>query len=105
MVGVVVEQRALRDGQADGAFHVAGNEIVAALELVVKAFEHAPGPFHSVARARDGDVIAALLGHNAEPALDQRQVLAVLAEQQGREPIVVEREHDLGRGIVAGGRR
>ena len=42
------------------------------------------------------DVIAALLGDHAEPALDQREVLAVLAEQHRGEPVVVEGEHDLG---------
>jgi hypothetical protein len=49
-------------------------------------------------------VVAALLGDDAQPALDQRQVLAVLAEQQRGEPVVVEGEHDLGCGIVAGRR-
>ena len=42
-------------------------------------------------------MIAALLGDHAEPALDQGEVLAVLAEQRRGEPVVVERDHDLGR--------
>jgi hypothetical protein len=45
-------------------------------------------------------MIAALLGDDAEPPLDQRQVLAVLAEQERGEPIVVEGERNLRRGIV-----
>ena len=79
---VVVEQRALRDRQPDRTFDVAGNELVAALEPFVEPFEHAARLLHAVARARDGDVIAALLRDHAEPALDQCQVLSVLAEQQ-----------------------
>ena len=46
-------------------------------------------------------MVAALLGDHAEPALDQREVLPVLAEQQRGEPVVVEGEHELGRGILA----
>ena len=40
-------------------------------------------------------MVAALLGDDTEPALDQREVLAVLAEQHEGEPVVVEGEHDL----------
>ena len=76
------------------------HQFVAALELLVEAFEHAARLLAGVARARERDVIAALLGHDAEPALDQGEVLAVLAEQQRGEAIVVEGEHDLGRGFV-----
>ena len=46
-------------------------------------------------------MIAALLGDDAEPALDQGEVLAVLAEQQRGQPVIVEREHDLGCSAVA----
>ena len=67
------------------------------LMLLVEAFEHAAGLLDGVARAVERDVIAALLGDDAEPALDQRQVLAVLAEQHGGVAVVVEGEHDLGR--------
>ncbi len=42
-------------------------------------------------------MIAALVGGHAEPAFDQGEVLAVLAKKARRQPIVVEREHDLGR--------
>ena len=47
-------------------------------------------------------MIAALFGDDAQPTLDQGQVLPVLAEQQGGEPVIVEGEHDLRCGIVAG---
>ena len=94
---VEVEQRALRDGQADRAVDVAGGEVVAALELLVEAFEHAARLLAGVARALDGDVIAARVGDDAEPPLDQREILVVLAEQRRGEPVVVEGEHDLGR--------
>ena len=100
---IEVEQRALRDGEADRAFDVAGGEIVAALELLVEAFQHAPRLLDGVARAVERDVIAALLGDDAEPPLDQREVLAVLAEQHRGEAVVVEGEHDLGRSAFGGG--
>src|SRR5262249_30234362 len=45
---VVVEQRALRDRQADRPFDVAGNQLVAALELLVEPFEHPPRSLHPV---------------------------------------------------------
>ena len=99
---VVVEQRALRDRLADGAFDVALAELVAALDLLVEAFQHAAGLLAGAARAFDGDVIAALLGHHAEAALDQREVLSVLAEQHGGEPVVLEGEHDLRGGSFLG---
>ena len=52
------------------------------------------------------DLIAARVRDHAETALDQREVLPVLAEQRRGAAIVVEGEHDLGgRGVVrlAGG--
>ena len=77
---------------------------MAALDLFVKALEHAARLLAGAARAFDGDVIAALLGDHAEPTLDQREVLPVLAEQDGSEPVVLEGEHGLrGRGFLRRG--
>ena len=73
------------------------------LMLLVEAFQHAAGLLDRVARAFERDMIAALLGDHAEPALDQRQVLAVLAEQHRGVAVVVEGEHDLGRRRLRGG--
>ncbi len=95
---IEIEQRALRDRLPDGAFDVAGRQILAALDLFVETFEHAAGLFAGVARAFDVDVIAALVGHDAKPAFDQSEVLAVLAEQHRSQPVVLESEHDLCRG-------
>src|SRR6185437_12026715 len=67
---VVVEQRALRDRLADGAFDVALRKIVAALDLLVQALEHAARLLAGAARTVDGDVVAALFGDHAKPALD-----------------------------------
>ena len=78
---VIVEQRALRDGLTDGAFDVALAQIVAALELFVETFQDAARLLAGATRALDGDMIAALFRDHAEPALDQREVLSVLAEQ------------------------
>src|SRR5262249_2747858 len=58
---VIAEQRPLRDRQADRPFDVAGAQLVAALELLVESLEDPPRTLHAVARARQGDVIAALL--------------------------------------------
>ena len=92
----------MRDRLPDRALDVALAEFVAALDLLVKAFEHAARLLAGAARAVDGDVIAALLGDDAEAALDQREVLAVLAEQNGGEPVVLEGEHDLRGGSFLG---
>ena len=45
------------------------------------------------------DLIAARIGDDGEPALDQSEVLAVLAEQRGGEAVVVEGQHDLRRVV------
>ena len=95
----------MRDGLPDGALDVALDQLVAALDVLVETFQHAARLLAAVARAVDGDLIAALLGDHAEPALDQREVLAVLAEQHGGEPVVVEGEHDLGGIVRRGGGR
>src|SRR4051812_50075047 len=74
---------------------------MSALDLLVQAFEHAPRALDSIARARDGDLIAARVRDYAETALDQREVLAVLSEQHRRAAIVVKGEYGLGgRGVV-----
>src|SRR5271165_1093659 len=91
---LVVEQRALRYGKADRSLDIAGDKLVAMLEPVIQAFEHAPRLFHAVARSRDADVVAPLVGNYLQPALDQGEVLAVLAEQRGGQSVVVECEHE-----------
>jgi hypothetical protein len=50
-------------------------------------------------------LIAALLGDHAKPALDQREILSVLAEQQRCQPIVIVAESDVRRGILSDGIR
>ena len=52
-----------------------------------------------VARAFDGDVIAARIRDHAEPPFDQREILPILAEQRRDQPVVVEGEHDLRRCV------
>jgi len=103
-VGIEIEQRALRDRQPDGALDVAGHELIAALELLIKTLEHAARLFAGVASALDGGVVAARVRGDPEPPLDQGQVLSVLSEQRRRQAVVVEIQHDLGRGVAAGGR-
>src|SRR5215210_7368164 len=77
---VVVEERALRDCQSYCTFNVARNQLVAALEPLVKTFQHALRLLAGVARAFDGDVVTALIHDHAKPTFDQSEVLSVLAE-------------------------
>ena len=99
---VEIEQRALRQGHPDGAFDVALHQFVAALEPFVEAVEHAARLLAGLARAFERDMIAARGRRDAEPPFDQREVLAVLAEQDRGEAIVVEGENDLGRAFRGG---
>jgi hypothetical protein len=46
---VVIKQRALRDRLADGAFDIAGGQLVTLLDLLVQAFQHAAGLFAGAA--------------------------------------------------------
>ena len=95
--GIEIEQRALRQREPDGAVDVALHQFVAALEPLIKALEHAARLIAGFARAFERDLIAARIGDDAEPALDQSEVLAVLSEQRGGEAVVVEGENDLRR--------
>ena len=97
-LGVEFEQRALRDHGADRAFDLALREIMALHGLRIQRLQHAPRGVAAVARAGDGDVIAAGIDDDAEPAFDQRQVLAVGADQRGSGAIVVEVDDDLRLG-------
>src|ERR1041385_4422107 len=104
---IEIEQRALRNRETNCPFDIALAEIVTALDLLVEAFEHAARAFAGIARAFDRHLVAARVRDHAKAALDQRQVLPVLAEQRRGAAIVVEGEHGLrGRGVVglAGGR-
>ena len=92
----------MRDRLPYGALDVALGELVAALDVLVEPLQHAAGLLAAAARAIDGDVIAALLGHHAEAALDQREILSVLPEQDGRQPVILEGEHDLRGGSFLG---
>ena len=94
-LGVELEQRALRDHRADRAFDIALRQIVALGCLRIQGFQHAPRGVAAVARAGDSDVIAAGVHDDSEPALDQRQVLSVGADQRRRRAVVVEIDDDL----------
>src|SRR6476619_5006699 len=73
-----------------------------ALELLIEPLKHPAGLFACPARTFDGDMIAALFGHYAEPPFDQREVLAALAEQHRGELIVLKGQHALGCGRFLG---
>src|SRR5947208_967622 len=77
--------------------------ILTALDIVVEPFRHTASLLHGIARALNRHVVAARIRGHAEPALDQGEVLTVLAEQRRGEPVVVERQDSLGRaGAVLG---
>ena len=63
--------------------------------LRIQRLQHAPRGVAAVARAGDGDVVAAGIDHDAEPALDQREILSVGPDQRGCRAIVVEVDDDL----------
>ncbi len=97
-LGVEFEQRALRDHGADRALDFALREIVALQRLCIERLQHAPCGIAAVAGARDGDVVAARVDDDAEPPFDQREVLAVGADQRRSRAVVVEVDDDLGLG-------
>jgi hypothetical protein len=92
------EQRALRQHGADRAFDLALREIVALHGLRIERLQHAPRGVAAVARAGNGDVVAAGIDDDTEPPLDQREILAVGADERGSGAVVVEVDDDLGLG-------
>ncbi len=98
VLAIEFEQRALRDHDADRAFDLALREIMSLHGLRIQRLQHAPRGVAAVAGAGDGDVVAAGIDDDAEPPFDQRQVLAVGADQRGSGAIVVEVDDDLGLG-------
>jgi hypothetical protein len=69
-------------GFSSSIFDIAGGDFTAALELIVEPFKDAASLLAAIARTFEGQMIAALIGGDAEPPLDQRKVLAVLAKQR-----------------------
>jgi hypothetical protein len=94
-LGVIFEQRALRDHGADRALDVALREIVALRGLRIECLQHPPRGVAAVARAGDRDVIAAGVHDDAEPPLDLREVLAIGSDQRRYGAIVIEVDDDL----------
>jgi hypothetical protein len=79
----------------DRAFDIALRQIVPLDRLRIQGFQDAPRGVAAVAGSGDGDVIAARIDHDAEPALDLRQVLSVGSDQCRRPSIVIEVDDDL----------
>src|SRR5262249_24690081 len=95
---IVLEQRALRDHRADRAFDVALRDILAFHGLGIERFQHAARGIAAVARARDGDVVAARVDDDAEPALDLCEVLTIGTDQRRNRAVVIEVDDDLRLG-------
>ena len=93
----------MRDRLTDGAVDVPLAQIMAALELLIEAFQNTTCLLAGAARSVDGDMISTLLRDHPKPAFDKREVLAVLAEQHRGELVVLERKHGLRGGRLFGG--
>ena len=63
---------------------------------LVEPFQHPAGQLANFGRALDGDPVAVGDGHHAEPALQMREVLVVLPEDEAGEAVIVEGEDDFG---------
>ncbi len=64
--------------------------------LAIKRLQHASCGVAAVAGTGDGDLVAAGVNDDAEPAFDLRQILSIRADQRGRGAVVVEVDDDLG---------
>ena len=80
--------------EADRTVHVGGADVVPLLEAPVEVLEGEPCLGAGLLRAADRDLVAPRHGLHAELRLDDGEVLVELAEQLGREAIVVEGERD-----------
>src|SRR6185437_4534705 len=83
---------------ADRALDIALTEIMALHSLRIQRFQYSPRGIAAIARARDGDVIAARIDHDAEPPLDLGEVLPIGSDQRGGCAVVVEVDDDLRLG-------
>ncbi len=89
----------MRDDGADRALDIALRDVAVVEGLLVEHLEHALGGIACVARTADGDLIAARIRHDAETALDQRQMLAVRPNHGGGRAVIVEGYDDVGLGL------
>ena len=87
--------RLLRLRHADRTLHVALRDIVAFEQPVVERFQHAPPERDLRRRTGERHHVAARTRVDAEPPLDEREVLVELAAERGSEAVVVEGEIDL----------
>ncbi len=81
---------------------LAAVELQAAFEPAIEVLQHRAGRLDRARLAGDRDQVAARREARRDLLLDQRQMLVMLAEQQGAEPVVVEAE---GPGVDVGGER
>src|ERR1700722_16822889 len=91
------KQGPLESGLLDDAFDVALAGGLPELGALVERFEHATGLLAGVLGAADQDLMAGGVGVHAEAALDAGNILVVMAEHDGGQTIVVERERHLDR--------
>ena len=78
------EQRALEHGLLDHALDIAGVGGLTELGALIEHFEHAPRLLAGLLRAANHDLVAVGVGDHAEAALDERDVLVVMAEHDAR---------------------
>src|ERR1700737_1887598 len=97
---IVIKQRSLSDGQADGALEIARDKLATLLEALVQSFEHTPRLLYTIPRTGKSNMVPALLRDHAEPALEQGKILSILSKQRRGQPIVFESEYELRCGAT-----
>ena len=84
-----------------GAIDIAGADALARLQANVEHVEREAGAGHRIGAAAQRHLIAARDSFDAEPLLDDREVLVELAEQFLRQAVVIEGNDDVAAVVVA----
>src|SRR5690606_36344754 len=98
------EQAALVGTHADRAVDIAEPDILAAPDAHREAFENAARLIDRGRLTADRDMISGRCDLDAEAPFEESEILVVAAEYARGEPVVVERQYDLGRRASVRGR-
>ena len=91
---VVAARGVVLPRQADGGIDVVLVEMLAALQPLIEAGQDLPRHCDAVLGAGDDELVAARDHRDAELPLQPGQMLVVLPEQQGQQPVVIELQMD-----------
>src|SRR5690606_6003125 len=89
-LGRSVAAGSVRAGMAYQAVDIAGGDALALAHTVVNGVQHLAADLRGRLRSRQRDDIAVSMGFDAKSALDEGEVGIILAEQVGKQPVVVE---------------